>query len=59
MKHARLGRFAAFGAVVALALPVQRGFANEVTKWNEIAVNTVNAPTSRRSFRRRRPGAVS
>src|SRR6187455_443216 len=44
MKHARLGQLAALGAVVALVLPVTAQ-ANEVTKWNEIAVNTINAPT--------------
>lgn len=31
-----------FGAVAALAVPAAAQ-ANEVTKWNEIAVNTVNA----------------
>jgi hypothetical protein len=44
MKHARLGQLAALGAVVALVLPVTAQ-ANEVTKWNEIVVNTINAPT--------------
>jgi hypothetical protein len=44
MKSARLGRFAALGAAVALAVPAV-AHANEVTKWNEIAVNTINAPT--------------
>jgi len=42
MKRARLGRLAALGAAVALAVPAGAA-ANEVTKWNEIAVNTVNA----------------
>jgi hypothetical protein len=39
MKHLRLG-LAAVGALVALALPTVAQ-ANEVTKWNEIAVNTL------------------
>src|SRR6188472_3339455 len=42
MHAARLGRLAVLGAAVALALPTVAQ-ANEVTKWNEIAVNTVNA----------------
>jgi hypothetical protein len=42
MKAARLGRLAVSGAALALAVPVVAQ-ANEVTKWNEIAVNTVNA----------------
>ena len=42
MKHARLAWLAAFGAAVALAAPTVAS-ANEVTKWNEITVNTVNA----------------
>jgi hypothetical protein len=42
MKSARLGRLAVFGAAVALAVPAVAQ-ANEVTKWNEIAVNTINA----------------
>jgi hypothetical protein len=41
MKRARLG-FAAVAALAALALPTLAQ-ANEVTKWNEIAVNTVLA----------------
>jgi hypothetical protein len=41
MKRARLG-FAAVTALAALALPTLAQ-ANEVTKWNEIAVNTVLA----------------
>jgi hypothetical protein len=44
MKTARLG-LAAVGALVALVLPTVAQ-ANEVTKWNEIAVNTVNAQTA-------------
>jgi hypothetical protein len=43
MKTARLG-LAAVGALLALALPAVAQ-ANEVTKWNEIAANTVLAPT--------------
>src|SRR5689334_13538565 len=39
MKSARLG-LAAVGALLALVLPTVAQ-ANEVTKWNEIAVNTV------------------
>ena len=42
MKSARLGRLAVLGAAVALAIPAVAQ-ANEVTKWNEIAVNTINA----------------
>jgi len=42
MKSARLGRLAVLGAAVALAVPALAQ-ANEVTKWNEIAVNTINA----------------
>jgi hypothetical protein len=44
MNATRFGRLAVFGAVVALAVPVAAQ-ANEVTKWNTIAVNTVLAPT--------------
>jgi hypothetical protein len=44
MNAARFGRLAAFGAAVALAVPVVAQ-ANEVTKWNAIAVNTMLAPT--------------
>jgi hypothetical protein len=43
MKTARLG-LAAIGALLALALPAVAQ-ANEVTKWNEIAANTVLAQT--------------
>jgi hypothetical protein len=43
MKTARLG-LAAVAALVALVLPTVAQ-ANEVTKWNEIAANTVLAPT--------------
>jgi hypothetical protein len=42
MKHARLGVPPALAAAVALAAPAV-ATANEVTKWNELAVNTVNA----------------
>jgi hypothetical protein len=42
MKPPRLGRLAVFGAAVALAVPAVAQ-ANEVTKWNEIAVGTINA----------------
>ena len=42
MKRARFGLLAGVGAAVALALPTVAS-ANEVTRWNEIAVSTVNA----------------
>jgi hypothetical protein len=42
MNAARFGRLAVFGAAVALTLPIAAQ-ANEVTKWNEIAVNAVLA----------------
>src|SRR3954466_14037593 len=42
MNVARFGRLAVVGGVVALAVPTVAQ-ANEVTKWNEIAVSTVNA----------------
>jgi PAP2 superfamily len=41
MKHARIGRLAVLGVAAALAVPAVAS-ANEVTKWNEIAVSTVN-----------------
>jgi PAP2 superfamily len=41
MKHVGLGRLAALAAVVALGVPAVAQ-ANEVTKWNEITVATVN-----------------
>ena len=41
MKSVRLGRLAVLGAAVALAIPAVAR-ANEVTKWNEIAVTTIN-----------------
>jgi hypothetical protein len=42
MKPRRLGRLAVLGAAIALAVPAVAS-ANEVTKWNEITVNTVTA----------------
>jgi hypothetical protein len=42
MKFGRVGRLAVLTAAVALAVPSVAS-ANEVTKWNEIAVSTVNA----------------
>jgi hypothetical protein len=42
MQPARLRRLAVLGAAVALAVPAVAQ-ANEVTKWNEIAVGTINA----------------
>ena len=45
MKHARLVPLAVLATVVALAAPAVAQAANEVTKWNEIAVNTITAPT--------------
>src|SRR5690242_12538523 len=42
MNAARFGPLAVLGSAVALALPIAAQ-ANEVTKWNEIAVNTVLA----------------
>ena len=42
MKPIRLARLAVLGVAVVLAVPALAS-ANEVTKWNEIAVNTVNA----------------
>jgi hypothetical protein len=45
MKHARLVPLAVLATAVALAAPAVAQAANEVTKWNEIAVNTINAPT--------------
>jgi hypothetical protein len=42
MTPARLGWLAVLGAAVALAVPAVAQ-ANEVTKWNEIAVGTINA----------------
>ena len=42
MKPGRIGRLAVLGAALALAVPAVAP-ANEVTKWNEIAITTVNA----------------
>jgi hypothetical protein len=42
MKATRFSHLAVLGGVLALAVPAVAQ-ANEVTKWNEIAVNTVNA----------------
>ena len=43
MKRAGVGRVAVLAAAVALVVPALANAGNEVTKWNEIAVNTVNA----------------
>ena len=43
MNPKRIGRLAVLGLAVALAVPAVASSANEVTKWNELAVNTVNA----------------
>ena len=43
MRHGRLGRLAVLATAVALAAPADVAQGNEVTKWNEIAVITVNA----------------
>src|SRR5262245_28837866 len=43
MHAKRIARFATLVAVVALAAPALAQAGNEVTKWNEIAVSTVNA----------------
>jgi len=43
MKHTRLGLLAVLTTAVALAAPAAAQAGNEVTKWNEIAVATVNA----------------
>jgi VCPO second helical-bundle domain len=45
MKHLRLGRLAVLCLAVALVVPAVAS-ANEVTKWNELAVNTVNTQPS-------------
>lgn len=44
MRGTRLGRLAVLGVAAALAVPALAQ-ANEVTKWNTIAVSTINAPT--------------
>jgi hypothetical protein len=43
MKSKRLRRFFVLAAIVAVTLPAAAQAGNEVTKWNEITVNTVNA----------------
>ena len=43
MHAVRIGRLAVLGLAVALAVPAVATSANEVTKWNEIAITTVNA----------------
>ncbi len=43
MKKGRLGRVAVVAAAVVVAVPAVAHAGNEVAKWNEIAVNTVNA----------------
>jgi hypothetical protein len=43
VKRIRVGRFAALAATLALAVPTVAQAGNEVTKWNDIAVQTVNA----------------
>src|SRR5687767_6614343 len=43
MHPKRLALFAALATAVALAVPALASAGNEVTKWNEIAVGTVNA----------------
>src|SRR6476659_7641986 len=43
MTRTGLGRVAVLAAAVALVVPALADAGNEVTKWNEIAVNTVNA----------------
>ena len=43
MNPTRIGRLAVLGLAVALAVPTIASSANEVTKWNEIAITTVNA----------------
>jgi hypothetical protein len=46
MQPRRFAVFAALAIAVALAVPALANAGNEVTKWNEIAVNTVNAQSS-------------
>ena len=43
MRTRRLALLAALATTVALAVPALAGAGNEVTKWNEIAVGTVNS----------------
>ena len=45
MKSIRLRPVVVLAATIALAVPTVAQAGNEVTKWNEIAVNTVIAPT--------------
>ena len=58
-----LGRFAVLAAAVALVVPALAGAGNEVTKWNEIALNAIvgsppTFPTPRRSVSAARLGRV-
>ena len=46
MNPIRIGRLAVLGLAVALAVPAVASSANEATKWNELAVSTVNAQQS-------------
>src|SRR5262245_43828767 len=46
MRDTRLGRLAVLAAAVALTVPALAQAGNEVTKWNEIAVTTVNTNPS-------------
>ena len=43
MNLTRIARLAVLGLALALAVPAVASSGNEVTKWNEIAVSTVNA----------------
>jgi hypothetical protein len=43
MNPVRLSRLAVLALAVALAVPAAASSANEVTKWNEIAITTVIA----------------
>ena len=45
MHKARFGPLVVLAIAVALTIPAVAQAGNEVTKWNEIAVNTVNAQT--------------
>src|SRR4030095_5962209 len=45
MKHVRVVPLAVLATAVALAASAAAQGANEVPKWNEIAVKTINAPT--------------
>ena len=46
MNPTRIGRLAVVGLAVALAVPAMAASANETTKWNEIAITTVNAQSA-------------